>query len=59
MAKGRNRREEELVVKWEHIDTPDAKQRILKAYELLLADLEHPQGRFDKSRQNRHDDDPA
>jgi len=58
MAKGRNRGEQELVVKWEHIDTPDAKQRILKAYELLLTDLDHPQGKFDKNGQNRHDNDP-
>ena len=58
MAKRRIRGDEELIVRWEHIDTPDAKQRILKAYEILLADLDDPQSQFDKNGQNRHDNDP-
>ena len=46
-----------LLVAWEAVAEPDAEQRLLQVYALLLAESNNPQAQFDKNHQTAHDPD--
>jgi hypothetical protein len=57
MPARKSRKDMPLIVVWEAVPDPDAEQRSLQAYELLLRGTNNPQPRFDKNQQTTHDPD--
>ena len=57
MSAKESRENANLLAVWEAVPDPDAEQRLLQVYALLLTDLNNPQVTFDKGHRIAHDPD--